>query len=78
KIAKRIQKQILETVNIRKKNKKRVPGLAMILVGNSIPSQIYIKRKKEACKKVGFFSESWIFSENTDEKKVLDVINILN
>ncbi|MBZ2279676.1 bifunctional methylenetetrahydrofolate dehydrogenase/methenyltetrahydrofolate cyclohydrolase, partial [Buchnera aphidicola] len=77
-IAEKIQKKILEKVNERKKNKKREPGLAMILIGNSIPSQIYVQRKKEACKKVGFFSESWFFSEKINEKTVLDLIHTLN
>ncbi|WP_422667379.1 bifunctional methylenetetrahydrofolate dehydrogenase/methenyltetrahydrofolate cyclohydrolase FolD [Buchnera aphidicola] len=78
KIAKKIQLDILNQVNNRKKNNKRVPGLAIILIGSNVPSQIYVQNKKIACKNVGFFSESWIFKENISENKILELIQKLN
>ncbi|ANZ22674.1 bifunctional 5,10-methylene-tetrahydrofolate dehydrogenase/5,10-methylene-tetrahydrofolate cyclohydrolase [Buchnera aphidicola (Diuraphis noxia)] len=77
-IAKKIKLNILEKVNHRKKNGKKIPGLAMILVGTNIPSQIYVEKKKIACKKVGFFSKCWNFSENAKEIDILNLINQLN
>lgn len=78
KIANKIQLNILKKVNQRKKNGKKIPGLAMILIGNNIPSQIYLKKKQIACKNVGFFSEFWNFPENTNEIKILNLIEKLN
>jgi|GEM_PF-4867474 len=48
KIAKKIELKILKKVKQRKKNGERIPGLAMILVGNHIPSQIYVNKKKNS------------------------------
>lgn len=78
KIAKILELNILKKVDERKKNGKKIPGLAMILVGCNIPSQIYVERKKIACKNVGFFSKCWIFSENVKEIDILNLISKLN
>jgi len=78
KIAEKLQSNILKKVNERKKNGKKIPGLAMILVGTNIPSQIYVNKKKIACKKVGFFSECWNFPDNVDEIEILNLIEKLN
>ncbi|QCI20613.1 bifunctional methylenetetrahydrofolate dehydrogenase/methenyltetrahydrofolate cyclohydrolase FolD [Buchnera aphidicola (Brachycaudus cardui)] len=78
KIAKKIELSILKKVNERKKNGKKIPGLAMILVGTNTPSQIYVNKKKIACKNVGFFSECWNFPDNISEKEILNLINKLN
>ncbi|QCI21197.1 bifunctional methylenetetrahydrofolate dehydrogenase/methenyltetrahydrofolate cyclohydrolase FolD [Buchnera aphidicola (Hyperomyzus lactucae)] len=77
-IAEKIKSNILKKVNQRKKDGKKIPGLAMILVGNHIPSQIYVNKKKTACKNVGFFSECWYFPENTEEIEILKLIDKLN
>lgn len=77
-IAKKIEIKILKKVEKRKKDKKRVPGLAVILIGNNPASEIYIKRKILACKNVGFFSQYWNFSHDINEKKILDLIEKLN
>ncbi|QCI16139.1 bifunctional methylenetetrahydrofolate dehydrogenase/methenyltetrahydrofolate cyclohydrolase FolD [Buchnera aphidicola] len=77
-IAEKIKLKILKKVNQRKKNGKKTPGLAMILVGTDIPSKIYVNKKKIACKQVGFFSECWYFSENVKEIELLNLIKKLN
>lgn len=78
KIANKIKLNILKKVNQRKKNGQKIPGLAMILIGNNIPSQIYVKKKQIACKNVGFFSECWNFPANIDEIEILNLIDKLN
>ncbi|CAL4325016.1 bifunctional methylenetetrahydrofolate dehydrogenase/methenyltetrahydrofolate cyclohydrolase FolD [Buchnera aphidicola] len=78
KISKKIQFEILKKVFNRKKEKKRVPGLAIILIGSNIPSQIYVQKKQIACKNVGFFSEYWSFPEDTSEQEILTLIHKLN
>jgi methylenetetrahydrofolate dehydrogenase (NADP+)/methenyltetrahydrofolate cyclohydrolase len=78
KIAQEIQLSILNTVNERKKKGKKVPGLAMIIIGNNVPSQIYVNNKKKACKNVGFISQCWNFPSNVDEIEILNLIKKLN
>lgn len=78
KIANQIKKKIYQKIRIKKKNKQRVPGLAVILIGNDPSSLIYIKTKINACYSVGFFSAYWHLSEDTKEKEILKLINRLN
>lgn len=78
KIAKKIQLNIIEKVNKRKKNGKKIPGLAMILIGKNMPSQIYVNKKKIACRNVGFISKCWNFPENVHEIEILNLISELN
>lgn len=52
-IAKQIQVEIKHTID---QIQGRKPCLAVILVGNHPPSQIYVKRKIEACKEAGIIS----------------------
>ena len=44
-----------EIISIKKKTNK-VPGLAVILIGNHVPSQIYVKNKEKSSKEVGINS----------------------
>ncbi|QNS01667.1 MAG: bifunctional methylenetetrahydrofolate dehydrogenase/methenyltetrahydrofolate cyclohydrolase FolD [Buchnera aphidicola (Pentalonia nigronervosa)] len=77
-IAKILQIEIFNKVYQRKKEGKKIPGLAMILIGTNISSKIYVEKKKIACKNVGFFSECWTFPENVQEIDVLNLIKKLN
>ncbi|QIE02167.1 bifunctional methylenetetrahydrofolate dehydrogenase/methenyltetrahydrofolate cyclohydrolase FolD [Buchnera aphidicola] len=78
KIAKKLQLKIAQKTYQRKKNGKKIPGLAMILVGKHIPSEIYLNKKRIACKNVGFFSEYWNFPDNVNEMQILNLIHKLN
>lgn len=78
KIAKEIEINILKKVKERKKKGKRVPGLAVILIGNNPASEIYVKRKILSCNHVGFIFKYWNFPENIHEDKILNLIEKLN
>ena len=52
-IREEIKKEILE---IKKKTNKS-PGLSVILIGDFLPSQIYVKNKEKNSKEVGINSE---------------------
>lgn len=54
------------------------PGLAVVIVGSDPASQIYVKKKRETCKKLGFYSEDYDLAETTTEKELLTLINNLN
>lgn len=56
----------------------RKPCLAVILVGDHPPSQIYVKRKISACHSVGIHSIQRIFPSSITEMKLLNELKFLN
>lgn len=74
-IAERIQSDLkvkIERFFVRK------PCLSVILVGNHPPSQIYVKRKMEACALVGIKSINRHFPSDISEKILIKEIHELN
>ena len=45
----------------------KLPGLAVVIVGENPASQVYVRNKKKACEQVGF--NSWVYEmpENTTQ-----------
>jgi methylenetetrahydrofolate dehydrogenase (NADP+)/methenyltetrahydrofolate cyclohydrolase len=77
-IAVKIETEITDHVASLKK-RGVTPKLAVILVGEDRPSQVYIKRKKEAAERVGIDFALHEFPENiTKEDLVKEVKNIQN
>ena len=56
----------------------RKPGLAVVLVGNDPASQVYVRNKVNACRKVGIESLFYQLDENTVTEELLEVIAELN
>ncbi len=56
----------------------RRPGLAVILVGDDPASQIYVKNKIKACRKVGIVSFLYQLGFRTTTQELLDLIAELN
>lgn len=54
------------------------PALAVILVGENPASQIYIRRKMEACRTVGITSVPHLLTAETSEDEILNLIASLN
>ena len=61
---------------ISKMDKK--PHLAVILVGNDPASQVYVRNKQKAAKKVGIQSTLINLEETTEESRLLEIIEKLN
>lgn len=78
KIASEIRQHIKERVSKKYQQGRRVPGLAVILVGNDPASKVYVNSKRKACQEVGFFSYSFDLPEHTSEKELLSLISRLN
>lgn len=78
----KLSKKILSKISKKVKNRillgKKVPGIAVILIGNNIASNIYVKNKRIACKEVGVKSYLYSFKTNVKEKKIINLINNLN
>ena len=65
-----LKKEVLELKN--KHNK--IPGLTVILIGDMVPSQIYVRNKEKSAKEVGLKSEVIKYPEAIEEKIVLEKI----
>ena len=73
-----LREEIKKEISILKKQQNKSPGLSVILIGDFIPSQIYVKNKEKNSKEVGINSEIVKYSEDVTEKEVLNKIEELN
>ena len=78
KVAADLRYNLKKTVTQLKSTYNAVPGLTVILVGEDTPSKIYVKNKEKFAKEVGMNSEVIRYSENVEEKVVLNKIKELN
>jgi methylenetetrahydrofolate dehydrogenase (NADP+)/methenyltetrahydrofolate cyclohydrolase len=75
KIADEIQNELKLKI---KGSAMRPPCLAVILVGNHPPSQIYVQRKTHACEAIGIRSIRCLFPDTVSEKEMIDAVDTLN
>lgn len=78
KIAASIQQKVANEIQELISKKLRAPGLAVIIVGDDPASKIYVEKKRQACRELGFFSKAYDLSKNISEKELLKLINDLN
>ena len=74
----KIANQILVDLKKEIKLKKIKPCLAVILIGNNPASNLYVKLKQIAAKKVGIKVIKKNLSDNVSEQEVLEIINRFN
>ncbi len=77
-IAQNVRNQVRLDIEQRLKNNQRAPGLAVILVGLNPASQVYVRKKREACDEAGLISRSYNLDETTDQQTLLNLIEELN
>lgn len=77
-LAQRIKLQLKEETLGLKESLGKVPGLAIILVGDNPASKIYVNSKIKGCNELGFESFAHFLPEDTSEEKVLELIGELN
>ena len=75
---KKISEKILNGLKIKIKNLKQKPGLALVLVGDNLASEIYVNFKEKTCKDVGFYCERYNLDKNISELDLLKLVNELN
>ena len=56
----------------------KVPGLAVVLVGDNPASRVYVRNKTEKTKEVGFQSIEHKLNEDVSEEKLLGLVKQLN
>ena len=77
-IAAELKDSIAERVKERVQQGLRVPGLAVILIGDDPASQVYVGNKRRDCERVGFHSVSHDLPSSTSEQDLLSLIDQLN
>lgn len=77
-VAAQIQQNVAQGVTHRIQQGLNPPGLAVILVGDDPASQVYVRRKRQACEEVGIISLSHQLPANTSQEHLLTLIKELN
>lgn len=77
-LAQRIKREVSEQTQLRIDKGLRVPGLAVVIVGENPASQIYVKKKRQSCKEVGFISNDYNLDTDITESELLQLIDNLN
>ncbi|NRA82434.1 MAG: bifunctional methylenetetrahydrofolate dehydrogenase/methenyltetrahydrofolate cyclohydrolase FolD [Gammaproteobacteria bacterium] len=77
-VAKKVRNTVAIEVAALKEAGKRIPGLAVILVGLDPASQVYVNNKRKACDEVGFISRSYDLPSDTCQTDLLALIDSLN
>ena len=78
KIAAELREELKKKVVELKSTYNVTPGLTVILVGEDVPSKIYVKNKEKFAKEVGMNSEVIRYPANLEEKVLLNKIKELN
>ncbi len=78
KISMEIKTEISARVQERKSQGKKIPHLAIILVGDDGASQTYVDNKVKACREVGFNYSMLRFSSTIKEDKLMKHIDQVN
>ncbi|MDD5337267.1 MAG: bifunctional 5,10-methylenetetrahydrofolate dehydrogenase/5,10-methenyltetrahydrofolate cyclohydrolase, partial [Candidatus ainarchaeum sp.] len=73
-----LAESIVEKIKAEAKRMKVRPKLAIVLVGDDQPSQIYVRKKIETAKKAGMDAELFHLPQDVDEKEVLALVERLN
>lgn len=66
-----------EAFHLREKTGVR-PGLAVILAGDDPASQIYVRRKENACDEAGFLSRVYRLPAEAEEGQIASFVRLLN
>lgn len=78
KIAQSVRSNVAQYVDTLVQANKRLPGLAVVLVGNNEASKVYVANKTRACEEVGFISKSFDLPLDTDQDTLLELVDKLN
>src|SRR5690606_13543567 len=78
KVSNDIKAEIAQKVATRKAQGKKIPHLAIILVGDDGASQTYVDNKVKACKAVGYHYTMMRFADTISEEKLMKHIDHVN
>ncbi len=78
KVSTDVKEEISQRVALRKQQGKKLPHLAIILVGDDGASQTYVDNKVKACKAVGFHYTMMRFADTISEDRLMSHIDHVN
>ncbi len=73
-----LREEIKKEILLIKEKTNKVPGLTVILIGDFLPSQIYVRNKEKNSKEVGINSEIIRYPKEVTENEILEKIKELN
>lgn len=73
-----IKDELRQKVELRKKDGKKIPHLAAILVGEDPASETYIRNKILSCEQAGFESSLFKYGSDITEQELLEKIEEIN
>ena len=77
-ISAQIREEIAQKVVEYNKRTGKLPGLAVIIVGEDPASQVYVRNKKKACEQVGFYSRVYELPQETTQDELNSLVEKLN
>jgi len=77
-LAAKIRAELKTKVDKHRESTGRVPGLAVVLVGEDPASQVYVRMKNKACEEAGYKSIVNRMPETTTTEELLAVVNEYN
>ena len=77
-VAAEVRARVKAGVDVRLREGRRAPGLAVVLVGENPASQVYVRGKRNACHEVGFVSVSHDLPREVPEAELLALVDALN
>lgn len=78
KIASEIRNELKKDIFQLITERKNVPGLVAIIVGDDPASHIYVASKSKACEEIGMRTKTEKFSKSISEEELLEVIKLYN
>jgi len=76
-----VRDAVLEELKVKVKDLgpgSKVPGLAVVLVGEDPASKVYVGSKVKACASLGYYSEEHRLPEKTSQEELLGLVKSLN
>ncbi|WP_176493423.1 bifunctional methylenetetrahydrofolate dehydrogenase/methenyltetrahydrofolate cyclohydrolase FolD [Cobetia sp. 5-25-4-2] len=77
-IAERVRQQVGRQVEARRDAGERIPGLAVVLVGEDAASEVYVRNKHRACEKAGIHSTQHRLPADTTQQELEALVDSLN
>lgn len=77
-VSEKIKSDIKLEIEQLKQQGRRIPCLAVILVGDNPASQVYVRNKIKACEKTGILSRQYHLDADCQSEEVFNLINRLN
>ena len=77
-LSENIRKQLKEQLDAQVDNERRRPHLAVVQVGDYLPSTVYIRAKQRACEEIGIYFTHHKLAEQTSMDELREVVNNIN